>query len=222
MTRNRDLTGESFGRLTVISLDEHRDRRGNRWWLCQCECGSLHLVRTSHLLSKGVRSCGCLAKDITRKLSWKHGLSATGEYRSWTSMMGRCRSPVNTEYFRYGGRGITVCERWLQFENFLADMGKKPTPSHSIDRIDSNGNYCKENCRWSTAQEQNNNRRDNVYLTFNGRSQTAGQWARELGISESTFRTRMSRGWTIERIIETPILNPLDNLRSRNGERLIR
>jgi hypothetical protein len=161
-----DLTGQRFSCLTVIKRDGMTPDRKRVLWHCRCDCGIELHVQAGNLKSGNSKSCGCLNRElISRRAierSYKHGHSSrtetSPEYRSWAAMWGRCRCP-NTPYYRlYGGRGVTVCERWTSFENFLADMGLRPT-GRSIDRIDPYGNYEPGNCRWATPKEQRANRR---------------------------------------------------------------
>jgi len=134
-----------------------------------------------------------------------HGRSRTKIYRVWRSMLSRCQDPNFPKFQNWGGRGIRVCERWQTFEHFFADMGECP-PGRVLDRIDNDGDYTKDNCRWATTREQHNNKRPNRPLTFNGRTQTIAEWARELGFSYFTLNTRLNRlGWSIERALTTPI-----------------
>lgn len=152
-----DLRGQTYGRLTV--LGETNKRYGNRYWLCRCECGTETAVEHSSLRGGHTRSCGCLHREIVLDMFQTHGMSNTSEYASWESMLGRCTNPSNTAYPYYGGRGIEVCSRWRQFENFYEDMGPKPSPKHTIDRIDNDGNYEPANCRWATKLQQIRNTR---------------------------------------------------------------
>ncbi len=133
---------------------------------------------------------------------WKirHGMRRTRIYRIWSAMKNRCFNPKNKDYPRYGGRGIAVCERWLKFENFLADMGERPL-SMSIDRIDNDGNYEPGNCRWATRMEQQNNQRKNRFFVLNGVTKTLSEWASCLGINRNTLQTRFQRGWPAERAL---------------------
>ena len=158
-SRSRDLTGLKFGRLTVRQF-AGQDRHGNRLWLCDCACGGTVTVIKGSLSSGRTRSCGCLQREFIVRRNTTHGLSDTPEYRAWRDMLSRCENP-NTRYYElYGGRGISVCDRWRgSFEMFYADMGPRPSPRHSIDRIDNDGDYEPGNCRWATWTEQNANKR---------------------------------------------------------------
>jgi hypothetical protein len=140
-----------------------------------------------------------------------HGLTKSAEYGIWSAMKRRCYNTHCQDYPSYGGRGIKVCEAWLKFENFYADMGPRPSSAHSIDRLDNNGDYEPGNCRWSTPIAQARNTRRNVRLTFNGKTQTISEWAYELGFSQRTLQTRLKRGWPIEAALTTP----LDKLSAR-------
>lgn len=139
----------------------------------------------------------------------RHGESTstfrTPENSAWQNMRARCLRPSHPSYSRYGGRGIQVCERWRVFENFLADMGRRPGPGYSIERIDNDGPYSPENCRWATSREQRRNTRATHLLTLNGRTQCITDWAAELGISLSTIRYRIRAGWSDERVLTAPV-----------------
>lgn len=187
--------GDEYGILTVVAelpIVTHGSRR-IRVFQCQCECGKLTDVRLYNLRSGGVVSCGCA------HFKYKNGEHKSSTYRSWDMMKQRCLNPKDPAYHNYGGRGIKVCERWLQFKTFLEDMGERPSLEHSIDRYpDTNGPYAPGNCRWATRAEQNRNKRDNVLLTFNGETRCAADWADSVGINRSTFLHRLSRGYSIE------------------------
>jgi hypothetical protein len=192
-----NITGQVFGRLTVLSLAKTKKGYG-AYWKCRCECGQEITVLGKCLRRGTTKSCGC------RPAGWKHGFHGTRAHACWCNMIERCRNENLPTYRNYGGRGIRVCERWMNFTNFLADMGDPPTAKHSIDRINNDGNYEPGNCRWATQQEQCNNTRQNHYLTFNGRTQTVTQWAMETGLGIERLRTRIKRGWGAERALKTP------------------
>ena len=155
-----DLTDKKFGRLTVLKRAENH--KVKTAWECSCECGKLHIVTSNSLHANKTLSCGCLQREKVLKDNFKHGQSGTPEYYAWANLKTRCFNPKTKAYPDYGGRGITVCDRWIGehgFENFLADMGLRPSSEHSLDRIDVNGNYEPANCKWSTKQQQVDNRR---------------------------------------------------------------
>ena len=193
------LTGQDFGRWTVVERAANKGRHVH--WLCRCECGNTGVINSSNLTSGLSRSCGCLQIDTVTT----HNKTGTPEYKTWIGMKSRCYTKTNIGYPYYGGRGIAVCERWRDnFEDFLADMGHNQTLHHSLDRIDPNGDYCPENGRWAIQETQDNNRRSNRFLTFNGKTQTVAQWAKEVGITRGALLSRLAWGWPIEDAITWP------------------
>ncbi len=160
-----DLTGSVFGRLTVLGMNG-KNKRGNYRWLCECKCGNRITAESSNLRRQLTQSCGCYRNDRVREACQTHGETGSPEWIVWQQMKQRCLDPKSPCYARYGGRGITVCARWLEsFGAFLADMGRRPTPQHTLDRIDNSRGYSPQNCRWATKTEQARNTRGNRLLT---------------------------------------------------------
>jgi hypothetical protein len=197
-----DLTGQRFGRLQVVG-PAHVDRHGNRHWSCRCDCGTEITKVRGNLVNGWTKSCGCLQREVGKN-NRTHGMRHTPEYEAWCNMRGRCFDPKNSAYKRYGGRGIMVCKRWLKFENFIADMGLRPSPKHSLDREDNDGNYTPKNCRWATKKQQNDNTSQNRWLTLHGVTRTISDWSKHTGIRRLTIGWRLDRGWSAERALTTP------------------
>lgn len=192
-----DVTpGRQFGYLTVTQ-EGPKDSGRNRTAICHCICGVMKVVRLSNLHNGDTTSCGCQKTRSISKAKTVHGMNGTYVYRVWQAMKKRCYYPKAVNYADYGGRGIVVCDRWKDsFENFYADMGDPPSEDHSIEREDTNGNYEPNNCSWATRVMQQNNRRNTVLVTHDGRTQGLSEWARELGVARSTLIMRRNRGWT--------------------------
>jgi hypothetical protein len=199
-----DLTGKKFGRLTVVCLSE-RSKHGINYWECHCSCGNTKISKLGDLRSGRINSCGCLRKEITKQLNKSHGKSKTAEYRTWKNMIGRCTNPSRPDFKYYGERGIEVYVGWVEsFSAFYEHIGQKPTPKHSIDRIDNNLGYIPGNVRWATQTEQTNNCRSNHYVTYCGETKTLAQWAKYLGVTMHMIRNRIKRGWSIEKALTEP------------------
>lgn len=203
----KNLTGNLFGRLRVISLNEFRNHRS--FWICECSCGKTVTIMGKRLTNGHTKSCGCLARDVLTKRNFKHGHSTrknqSPEYKAWCHIKDKCFNSDSFDFYLYGARGISVCSRWSVFSHFLADMGLRPSSKHSIDRIDNDGNYEPGNCRWATSSIQANNKRTNRILSLNGKSMTMIQWANHLSICYGTLRDRIRRGWTHKRALTTPV-----------------
>ena len=180
-----DLSGNKYNRWQVI------DYAGRSYWNCLCECGVKRKVYGANLKNNKSLSCGCHVIDVNTK----HGMSRTKVYAIWEGMKARCLNPSSSYWHRYGGRGIKVCDRWMSFENFFADMGNPPTNEHSLGRIDNDGNYEPDNVRWETLEQQNNNKVLSHKVTIDGVTKTLTQWAQENGLKPSTVMSRVSYGW---------------------------
>lgn len=198
----KDLTGQRYGRLTVLA--EVLPRTRPRFWSCLCDCGNEHKVSASNLLNGHTKSCGCYYRERRKTVNVTHGAVGTKEYATWKGMKERCLSPKNKRYQRYGGRGISVCRRWSEsFEAFLEDMGYAPTSTHTIDRKDNNGDYEPSNCRWATPKEQANNRTSNIQVVYEGvRYPSLKLLAFALGLSYDSLRRNRQKTETIEQAVE--------------------
>lgn len=203
-----DLTGKVFGYLEVISF--HERVKGKARWLCKCKCGANAIVEGTQLGSGNTKSCGCL-KFESRNV--RHGMSKTRIHRIWRGMMNRCYNKNDQVYKRYGARGITVCERWHTFENFLADMGEPPD-GLTIDRVDNDGSYEPSNCEWATDLQQSNNRGCVIRLTVGDQTKTIRAWSDETGLAPGTIASRIRLGWSPDRCIL-----PLDAVKRTITER---
>lgn len=199
-----DITGQKFNMLTVLSFSKREN--GRSYWMCKCDCGNIVERNSNSFKSNMTKSCGCLAMKACKIVRKTHGLSKSRTYTIWQGMRNRCNDENYKNYNNYGGRGIRVCDRWMEsFENFYEDMGNRPNEM-SLDRKDVNGNYCKENCKWSTSKEQNNNRRNNHYIEYKGEIKTIQQWADEFNLKYKTLYDRITKmKWTIEKSINHPM-----------------
>ena len=206
-----DITGQKFERWTAIRPTGEKTKNGSHYWLCECECGNVGKVTVSNLRYGNSKSCGCIPKDRMSKLNYKHGGRNERLYGVWMLMRRRCNDPHMIEYENYGGRGIKVCDDWndyAAFREWALKAGYDETAKIqecTIDRIDVNGNYCPENCRWASCVVQQNNRRNNIRIMYNGETHTAAEWNRILSFPKGTVIKIISSGWSIERALETPI-----------------
>jgi len=202
MAKAYDLKGKKFNRLTVIKKDGHKGKKV--LWECICECGNITHVMTNDLTSGNTKSCGCLNKEKASAIHSTHKMSKTPLYKVWGGIKQRCYYEKHVAYERYGGRGIKMSEEWLKFENFYNDMKKGFQQGLTIDRKNSNGDYCKENCIWATYEQQANNKRNNRIETVNGITDTISNLAKLFKVNYSLAYSRIYRGWGIERALFEP------------------
>lgn len=212
MGKLKDLTNQKFGRLTVICrCEDYISPKGKTCvrWLCECDCGNKIKVTTNGL-KKGTKSCGCLKKETTTKKNLTHNLSKTRVYHIWQDIKKRCNN-INCQSFkRYGERGITICQEWLDdfkmFYNWAIENGYDD--DLTIDRIDVNGNYEPSNCRWVNKIVQANNKRNNQYVIYNNEAHTIAEWAKIYNINYKLLFSRLKKGWDIEKALTMPKLSP--------------
>ncbi len=209
MARNslfKDLTGQRFGSWLVLGFEGSHPRNKHSVWRARCDCGREQLMSKPNLGNRG--KC----KECAIREQRTHGLAGTPTYCAWIAMKGRCYNPNDPRYSHYGARGIKVCGRWrYSFEKFLADMGERPvntkTREFSIGRIDNDKDYSPKNCRWENQIEQANNKTNTRYITWNGKTQTLSQWARESGLNRETLRDRIDHyGWSLEDALTKPLV----------------
>lgn len=195
MPARKDLVGNRFGRWIVTAYGG--PGTSGATWVCVCDCGTARRVNANSLLSGHSHSCGCAGAEKLAERMTVHGHQKGGKHSPtftvWHSMRARCDNDKHPSFINYGGRGIKVCPEWASFSVFLRDMGERPA-GKTIDRIDNNGDYCKENCRWVSMKQNSNNRRNNRLLTLHGKTHTVAQWAALTGINENTIRARLYRG----------------------------
>ena len=186
----KDIIGQKFNRLTVIKFD--KTVKGVAWFLCRCDCGTEKSIRSRNIREGQVKSCGCYHDEYDLYINRTHQMSTSAEYSIWAGIKQRCFDISSPAYHHYGGRGITMCDKWKDsFENFLVDMGTRASPKHTIERIDNDGPYSPENCKWATMKEQANNRRNSRIITCHNKSQTVTQWAEELNLKPATLWHRV-------------------------------
>ena len=220
-----DLTGQRFGKLTVIKRLLN-NKHNSAMWLCQCDCGGNTITSSAHLNSGHTKSCGCLSKELIAKLNKKHNMYGTRLYIIWHNMKARCNNKSNLAYKNYGGRGIRVCKEWddkengfMNFYNWSMNNGYRD--DLTIDRIDNNGNYEPHNCRWATIKEQANNKRNNFCITYHGETHSLKEWCEYLNMNYGTIKSRIKRNlpqelWFFEGEITYSIKQKYIN----NGEKL--
>lgn len=190
--------------LTIVGMGERKS--GDRSWRvkCKCDCGNTKDIMVYQVLNGSVKSCGCLRNTLYTK---QDGRSKHPLYGIWRQMMQRCYNPKSKIYYRYGGRGIVVCDEWHNFFNFAKwsdSIGGRPN-GFTIDRINNDGPYSPDNCRWASMKTQNMNKSDNIVIQYNGKSQTLAEWAKDLNINWITLHNRYVRGWSIERMLTEPV-----------------
>lgn len=187
----KDITGQKFNKLTVISRVENI--RSSATWLCKCDCGNEVVVVGNKLRSGHTKSCNCVQKEKAKFANYKHGLHGEPEYKVWQGIKERCMNPNNISYKTYGALGIKMCDRWINnFELFYQDMGKRPTPKHSIDRIDVYKGYSPDNCKWSTSLEQGKNTTRNVWVEYRGERKIIAEWCRIFNVKPGAIRYQMN------------------------------
>lgn len=204
-----DITGEKYNMLTAVRTSYKKNPKSSYYWWFKCDCGNEKEILKSYVIKGTVKSCGCLAKrksaQRAKKTFTTHSQTKTETYVVWQNMKSRCSNPKSISYENYGSRGISVCDRWQEFENFIEDMGLRP-PNRSLDRIDNDKGYFKENCRWVTVQQQSNNKRNNFLIEWCGKKLNCREWEKETGITASVIRERIKKyNWTIEKSLTTKI-----------------
>lgn len=197
--------GQRYGRLVVISRDPVVRADGRTRWTCQCDCGQVASLVPNTFVSGNTSSCGCLRLERLRAAISTHGLShKIPEYGSWKRMHQRCNDPNVPEYRRYGGRGITVCPEWRDFDRFMSDMGRRPFNGATLERINNDLGYSADNCRWDTRRAQALNKASSRLLTFNGETMSMSEWSERMHVPYFRLRSRLRIGWTVERALTTP------------------
>jgi hypothetical protein len=194
------VVGQVFGAMKIISLTESSQKV-----LCLCSCGNYKIVYIHNLRSGATASCGCLSRKLISERNRKHGMFGTKEYNAWAGIIQRCTNNRVKAYPRYGGRGITVCDRWIgSFETFYKDIGKAPSRRHQIERLDNDGPYSPENCAWALPEAQARNRRSSRLIQYQGESLTVAEWAQRSGVPYELLRYRLSR-WSVEEALARPV-----------------
>lgn len=202
-----DITGNTYSRWTVISFAEQRN--GGSFWNCKCTCGTERAISGATLKAGLSKSCGCYKREVDVSKVYKHGLTGTDEHNIYMGMRQRCGTPSHRLYPHYGALGVKICDRWMEsFENFLEDMGPRPSKKHSIDRFpDPAGNYEPSNCRWATSSQQNSNKRTFQMITISGITKNIRDWSTHTGIKMQTIHARIRNGWTPQDAVTLPLTN---------------
>lgn len=201
------IPGIKIGRLTTLRISFESTRKSKTMWACDCDCGEIANVSEKHLSSEATKSCGCLKREALEKSSKTHGLSKTPEYKAWMHMRGRCHTPTDGGYYKYGARGISVCTEWRKsFLSFYKDMGPRPSASHSLHRINNDGDYSPENCEWATIDVQANVKRSSITAEWKGKTRSLAQICKMVGIvSYATANARVYvAGWSVEDAVLIP------------------
>lgn len=199
-----DLSGKRFGLLVVKRRDGHANK--GAWWECLCDCGNITYLDTRSLTTGHTKSCGCGKANFCRQKATKHNACYSSLYVVWFDMKRRCFDERDPAYKNYGQRGISVCKEWREsfvcFKEWAENNGYRP--QLTLERIDNNGNYHPDNCKWVTMKEQSNNRRNNINITFNGQTKTLKQWSESIGLGYNTLWQRWKAGWDIPTLLQTP------------------
>jgi len=203
----KNIVGRRFGKLQIVNFS-HIGKHYVKFWDCICDCGASKKISGDNLIKGRTKSCGCLNREL--KPTFKHGhhprTGASPEYAVWRSMKRRVLNPKCEHFDRYGGRGIKCCDRWLNsFEDFFADMGKRPSLLHSIDRINNDGDYEPNNCRWATKKQQARSRCSSRYIEYNGETKTLAEWAEGANMDLRALWQRLKRGWSMEKSLTTSL-----------------
>lgn len=206
MTRIIDLTGKRFGRLTVLGIDEKNEKKWIQW-LCKCDCGNIKSIHGQSLRRGLTKSCGCYNLEALSKNKSKHKMTNSRLYKIWIDVHTRVFNTKHRSYKWYGAKGVTIYDEWKNsFESFYEWSMNNGYEEHlTLDRIDSNGNYEPSNCRWVTMKKQQNNRSSNRLITYQGETHTSAEWADILGMNYHTLQTRLTRGWSEEKALSTPV-----------------
>jgi hypothetical protein len=213
--KKNDLRGHRFGSLIALKYVGDLYGPKKNQWKCSCDCGEISHVSTHKLTSGHTTSCGCMQPILCKEANTTHGMTDTGTYRVWQNMLRRCFVPSSKQFKDYGGRGITVCDEWRNFEGFLASMGKRPE-GLTLERNDNDKGYCPSNCRWATRDEQARNSRRNKWLEYGGERKVVSDWAIHLGVSKSRIHWRLNHGASVAEALD-PNPQPKGPRRYRRG-----